>query len=95
MPATAARLVTSSTGVPRTLSSPRNRMSVPPSTRTTASMSCRSIRKRYASRSGCTPSGQTLRVLGKCLDIPSNATNGSRVVVWDCHGNANQRWSRV
>ncbi|MFC6933742.1 hypothetical protein ACFQHO_27580 [Actinomadura yumaensis] len=46
----------SSSGVPRPASSPRRRMSVPPSTRTTASASSVSTRCRYAARSGWTPS---------------------------------------
>ena len=37
--------------------------------------------------------GQTLRVMGKCLDAPSNAAAGSRVQIWDCNGGANQRWN--
>jgi alpha-galactosidase len=37
--------------------------------------------------------GQTLRILGKCLDLPTNATNGTRVQIWDCHGGTNQQWT--
>ena len=40
-----------------------------------------------------TQSGQTLRVLGKCLDVPVNATAGARVQIWDCNAGANQRWT--
>ncbi|WP_083255024.1 ricin-type beta-trefoil lectin domain protein [Amycolatopsis orientalis] len=40
-----------------------------------------------------TRSGQTLQVLGKCLDVPANATSGTRVQIWDCHGGANQQWN--
>ncbi|MEW2378114.1 hypothetical protein AB0883_18695 [Micromonospora sp. NPDC047812] len=25
----------------------------------------------------------------------ANTANGTRTLIWDCHGNANQRWSRV
>ncbi|KAB1161705.1 alpha-galactosidase [Micromonospora sp. AMSO12t] len=38
-------------------------------------------------------SGQTLRVLGKCLDVPSTAANGTRVQLWDCNGGTNQQWT--
>jgi poly(3-hydroxybutyrate) depolymerase len=37
--------------------------------------------------------GQTLRVTGKCLDVPNNAGGGTRVQIWDCHGGANQQWT--
>ncbi|WBB82302.1 ricin-type beta-trefoil lectin domain protein [Micromonospora sp. WMMD882] len=40
-----------------------------------------------------TQSGQTLRVLGKCLDVPTNAANGTRVQIWDCNGGNNQQWT--
>lgn len=40
-----------------------------------------------------TQDGQTLRVLGKCLDVPLNAANGTRVQVWDCNGGTNQQWA--
>jgi alpha-galactosidase len=40
-----------------------------------------------------TVSGQTLQVLGKCLDAPLNATAGARAQIWDCNGGANQRWT--
>jgi alpha-galactosidase len=40
-----------------------------------------------------TQSGQTLQVLGKCLDAPSGATAGSKVQIWDCNGATNQQWS--
>jgi alpha-galactosidase len=40
-----------------------------------------------------TVNGQTLQVLGKCLDAPTNATAGSKVQIWDCNGGANQRWT--
>ncbi|NGM13179.1 glycoside hydrolase family 27 protein [Verrucosispora sioxanthis] len=40
-----------------------------------------------------TQNGQTLRILGKCLDVPTNATNGTRVQVWDCNGGTNQQWT--
>lgn len=38
-------------------------------------------------------SGQTLQVLGKCLDIPVSATAGTQVQIWDCNGGTNQRWT--
>jgi alpha-galactosidase len=37
--------------------------------------------------------GQSLRILGKCLDVPTNAANGTRVQVWDCNGGTNQQWT--
>ncbi|WP_433386249.1 glycoside hydrolase family 27 protein [Micromonospora sp. KLBMP9576] len=37
--------------------------------------------------------GQTLRILGKCLDVPTTATNGTRVQIWDCNGGTNQQWT--
>jgi alpha-galactosidase len=37
--------------------------------------------------------GQALRVLGKCLDLPANATAGTRVQIWDCNGGTNQQWT--
>jgi poly(3-hydroxybutyrate) depolymerase len=40
-----------------------------------------------------TQNGQALQVMGKCLDLPSNATAGARVQIWDCNGGANQRWN--
>ncbi|MEV1142188.1 ricin-type beta-trefoil lectin domain protein [Micromonospora sp. NPDC049799] len=40
-----------------------------------------------------TQSGQTLRILGKCLDVPPNAVNGTRVQIWDCNGGTNQQWT--
>ncbi|GIG90570.1 alpha-galactosidase [Plantactinospora endophytica] len=38
-------------------------------------------------------SGQSLQVLGKCLDIPTNATAGTRVQIWDCNGGTHQQWT--
>jgi len=40
-----------------------------------------------------TLNGQTLQVLGKCLDAPLGAAAGSKVQVWDCNGGSNQRWN--
>jgi len=40
-----------------------------------------------------TVNGQTLRVLGKCLDAPTNATAGTKVQIWDCSGATNQQWN--
>ncbi|MEU4773645.1 ricin-type beta-trefoil lectin domain protein [Micromonospora sp. NPDC023644] len=37
--------------------------------------------------------GQTLRILGKCLDVPTSAANGTRVQIWDCNGGTNQQWT--
>src|SRR4029079_6150409 len=29
-----------------------------------------------------------------CLDLPqSNTTNGTQLVIWDCNGGVNQRWT--
>jgi alpha-galactosidase len=40
-----------------------------------------------------TQSGQTLQVMGKCLDAPANAAGGTRVQIWDCNGATNQQWT--
>ncbi|EWM63175.1 alpha-galactosidase [Micromonospora sp. M42] len=40
-----------------------------------------------------TTNGQALQVLGKCLDVPTNATAGTRVQIWDCNGGTNQQWT--
>ncbi|MBO3085465.1 ricin-type beta-trefoil lectin domain protein [Cellulomonas sp. zg-ZUI188] len=40
-----------------------------------------------------TQSGQSLRILGKCLDAPLTAGNGTRVQIWDCNGGTNQQWT--
>jgi alpha-galactosidase len=40
-----------------------------------------------------TQNGQALQVLGKCLDMPTNATAGTRVQIWDCNGGTNQQWT--
>ncbi|MEH0974581.1 ricin-type beta-trefoil lectin domain protein [Micromonospora sp. CPCC 205546] len=37
--------------------------------------------------------GQTLRILGRCLDVPTSAANGTRVQIWDCNGGTNQQWT--
>src|SRR3954467_7707933 len=39
-------------------------------------------------------SAQELRVYGnKCLDVNGAGTaNGTSVIIWDCHGQANQQW---
>jgi alpha-galactosidase len=40
-----------------------------------------------------TTSGQTIQVLGKCLDAPPNAAAGAKVQIWDCNGGTNQQWN--
>ncbi|WP_328993593.1 ricin-type beta-trefoil lectin domain protein [Kribbella sp. NBC_01245] len=40
-----------------------------------------------------TRSGQSLQVLGKCLEVPVNAGAGTRSRIWDCNGGANQQWN--
>ncbi|GAB4054671.1 ricin-type beta-trefoil lectin domain protein [Catellatospora paridis] len=40
-----------------------------------------------------TVSGQSIQSLGKCLDVPTGATPGSKVQIWTCSGAANQRWN--
>jgi alpha-galactosidase len=40
-----------------------------------------------------TQAGQSLQVLGKCLDAPSTAVGGTRVQIWDCNGSTNQQWT--
>ena len=31
---------------------------------------------------------------GRCLDVTgATATNGTQLIVWDCHGGANQQWN--
>ncbi|WP_327749143.1 ricin-type beta-trefoil lectin domain protein [Streptomyces europaeiscabiei] len=33
---------------------------------------------------------------GRCLDVPNaSQTNGTQVQLWDCSGNANQKWART
>jgi alpha-galactosidase len=36
--------------------------------------------------------GSTLRVLGKCLDLPPTTVAGTRAQIWDCTGATNQQW---
>ncbi|MFC7531775.1 glycoside hydrolase family 27 protein [Actinoplanes sp. GCM10030250] len=40
-----------------------------------------------------TVSGQSLQVLGKCLDAPIGAAAGAKVTIWDCNGGTNQQWT--
>ncbi|MGY3518610.1 glycoside hydrolase family 27 protein [Micromonospora sp. PTRAS2] len=40
-----------------------------------------------------TQSGQALQVLGKCLELPTNAAAGTRAQIWDCNGGTNQQWT--
>jgi alpha-galactosidase len=40
-----------------------------------------------------TATGQTLQVLGRCLDAPLNATAGAKAQLWDCNGGTNQQWT--
>ncbi|RSM91527.1 poly(3-hydroxybutyrate) depolymerase [Kibdelosporangium aridum] len=40
-----------------------------------------------------TRTGQTLQVMGKCLEAPANAGSGTRTRIWDCNGGANQQWN--
>ncbi|TDC63520.1 alpha-galactosidase [Micromonospora sp. KC207] len=40
-----------------------------------------------------TQSGQALQLMGKCLNLPTNATAGTRVQIWDCNGGTNQQWT--
>ncbi|WBC07783.1 ricin-type beta-trefoil lectin domain protein [Micromonospora sp. WMMA1947] len=40
-----------------------------------------------------TANGQALQVLGKCLDVSTSATAGTRVQIWDCNGGTNQQWT--
>jgi alpha-galactosidase len=37
--------------------------------------------------------GNTIRIFGKCLDAPLNASPGAAVVLWDCNGGNNQQWT--
>ena len=40
-----------------------------------------------------TQSGNTLRSLGRCMDVTNNGTaNGSLVQLWDCNGGGAQQW---
>ncbi|GAA1033351.1 ricin-type beta-trefoil lectin domain protein [Virgisporangium ochraceum] len=41
-----------------------------------------------------TLNGQTLQVLGKCLDAPLNAAAGAKAQLWDCNGGTNQQWTQ-
>jgi poly(3-hydroxybutyrate) depolymerase len=36
---------------------------------------------------------QALQVIGKCLDVATNAGPGTRIQIWDCNGGANQQWN--
>ncbi len=50
------------------------------------------------SASPSTPSGGAKRIVGaqsgRCVDVPnSSRTNGTRVQLYDCHGQANQQWT--
>jgi poly(3-hydroxybutyrate) depolymerase len=40
-----------------------------------------------------TQNGQALQVLGKCLNVPSDAAAGTRVQIQDCNGGTNQQWA--
>jgi poly(3-hydroxybutyrate) depolymerase len=40
-----------------------------------------------------TQNGQALQVLGKCLNVPTDAAAGTRVQIQDCNGGANQQWA--
>lgn len=40
-----------------------------------------------------TLNGKALQVLGKCLDMPGNASAGTQVRIWDCQGGTNQQWN--
>ena len=45
-----------------------------------------------------TPPGSSFALVsaasGRCLDAPNSATaNGTKPVIWDCHGRDNQRWA--
>ena len=40
-----------------------------------------------------TRNGQTLQVMGKCLEIPANSGAGTRARIGDCAGGANQQWN--
>ena len=39
-----------------------------------------------------TQDGKALRVQGKCLEVPANASPGAQAQIWDCTGAANQQW---
>ncbi|MCO8276202.1 RICIN domain-containing protein [Actinoplanes sp. TRM 88003] len=40
-----------------------------------------------------TLTGQTLRVLGKCLEVPATSTASAPARIWDCAGGPNQQWN--
>jgi len=43
-----------------------------------------------------TPVGLVNTNSGRCLDVTGAATTaGTRTIVWDCHGQANQQWTRT
>ena len=47
---------------------------------------------------GGTDTTVTIRGTGsnRCLDDPnSTTTNGTQLIIWDCNGGANQRWTRI
>ena len=38
--------------------------------------------------------GELIGIDGKCLDVPNgNATDGTPVEIWQCHGGPNQQWT--
>lgn len=39
-----------------------------------------------------TQNGQALQVLGKCLNVPTDAAAGTRVQIQDCNSGTNQQW---
>ncbi|WP_354536923.1 ricin-type beta-trefoil lectin domain protein [Kitasatospora sp. NBC_00240] len=37
---------------------------------------------------------RTVRVNGKCLDVyRGGVSDGSKIVLWDCHGGSNREWT--
>ena len=52
-----------------------------------------------ALNSGSSPNPETFRLRnegsGRCLDVSgASAANGTPMIIWDCHGNANQQFTR-
>ncbi|MFI5908421.1 ricin-type beta-trefoil lectin domain protein [Dactylosporangium sp. NPDC051541] len=56
----------------------------------------RSVPGSLEATGGGTGTGSALigAASGRCLDVPgSNTANGTQPIIWDCSGNANQRWT--
>ncbi|WP_426502373.1 ricin-type beta-trefoil lectin domain protein [Dactylosporangium sp. McL0621] len=54
----------------------------------------RSVPGSIGTTGGSTASALVGAASGRCLDVPGgNTGNGTQPIIWDCNGNANQRWT--